>query len=487
MGREIVLASVNAKAALYAATADEFSAIAPNIHLGMLAAYLKSLGLPVRVIDCEPEGVTMNQLAEIIARDVPTMFGVICTGANPSSSTMTMAGVVKFFNESWKEIPGTTTFIWGPHPTVLPELTLKQTGVDYIVRGEGFETIPRLYQSMTTDSKELSSIPGLAYFAGGEYHQTVEPPLFKDMSDLPPIDYDVMKPSGYRAHNWHCFGDMENRSPYMIVWTSFGCPFSCSFCCVNNLFFGKRIQRFRKIELAVDEISLLYEKYGVRNFRIFDELFVVRQDRVDEFCDRLEAKGYPDLNMWCYAREDTVTKQILNRLRKVGMNWISYGFESANPAVMAALKKGSGGNTDSVIRMTQDAGLSICADVMFGAPGEDMDAMKRTYDFLTHYNFEWGNMYPFFAYPGTQYFDPATPPKSWDTYSLYGYECAPAGTEFLTPAQVLKFRDDSFINYHSRPEYLEMIERKFGNDTRAHIERMTAVPLRRKIVEDELS
>ena len=42
MKKKIILATVNAKKNLYAATADEFSAIAPNLQMGLLTAYIKS-------------------------------------------------------------------------------------------------------------------------------------------------------------------------------------------------------------------------------------------------------------------------------------------------------------------------------------------------------------------------------------------------------------------------------------------------------------
>ena len=134
--------------------------------------------------------------------------------------------------------------------------------------------------------------------------------------------------------------------------------------------------------------------------------------------------------------------------------------------------------------MTQYEGIYICADVMFGLREDNIDTMNRTYDFLVKYNFEWVNMYPMFAYPGTELYKNIKEPESWKTYALYGYECMPAGTKYLTPKEVLKFRDEAFIKYHGRGEYLNMIEDKFGKDTKEHIIKMLKVPLRRKLLED---
>ena len=100
MKSKIILATVNYKNELYAATADEFSAIPPNIQLGLLAAYIKSENIDVEIIESDVERISMDKLIDIIEQKQPLLCGLISTGANPSSSTMTMAGIVGFFEKS---------------------------------------------------------------------------------------------------------------------------------------------------------------------------------------------------------------------------------------------------------------------------------------------------------------------------------------------------------------------------------------------------
>jgi len=487
MKSKIILATVNYKSELYAATADEFSAIPPNIQMGLLAAYIKSKNIDVEIIESDVEKISMDKLIDIIEQEQPLLCGLISTGANPSSSTMTMAGIVSFFKKFNQRDSKVKSFIWGPHPTVLPERTLRETGANFVIRGEGYEAIVNLFNALQNKEK-IEKVAGLSYLAKTNgnskpvYKQTGDVPLVKNMDTLPMVDWDTMNPSRYRAHNWHCFGDINNRTPYAVLWTSFGCPFKCDFCCINNLF-GRRVQRFRSIDSVINEISVLVEKHNVKYIKILDELFVVNPRRMEEFCDKLETKGY-DLNMWGYSRVDTINRHLLKRLKKVGMNWVSYGFESGTEHILEETRKNCKSNVDDVVKMTQDEGLHICADVMVGLPNEDYETMNRTYDFLVKYNFEWANIYPVFAYPGTEPYKKIKEPESWKTYSLYGYECVPAATKYLSPKEVLKFRDEAFLRYHSRNEYLDMIVNKFGTETREHIMRMLAVPLRRKLLEN---
>jgi radical SAM superfamily enzyme YgiQ (UPF0313 family) len=483
--KKIILATVNAKKDLYSITADEFAAIAPNVQLGLLAEYARSEGLDVVMIESEVDGISYDALIDRALQEDPLFLGIICAGANPSSSTMVMGGIVDFFARFHSRGVKMRTCVWGAHPTVLPEHTLRDTGADFVVRGEGYQTMVDLASFLGGGrAPRLEDIFGLGYMADGVYCQTPDAPLITDLDALPMIDWGRMDPKRYRAHNWHGFGDMDRRSPYAIIWTSFGCPFKCNFCAINNLF-GKRVQRFRSIPSVMREIDVLVRQHGVRHIKVLDELFVSSPRRIEEFCDALEARGY-DLNMWAYARVDTISRHLLKRLKKVGMNWISYGFESATEAVLDGADKGiTSARVDEVIQMTKDEGVYICADVMFGLWDEDMAALERTYDFLVRHNFEWANMYPVFGLPGTKLFEQVKPPYDWKTYALYGYDCRPLPTKHLSPAQVLKFRDEAFIRYHGRPEYLRMIEGRFGTATRQHIERMVRKPLERRILEQK--
>lgn len=486
MKNKIILATANSKKELYSVTADDFSAIAPNIQLGLLGSYIKSKGIDIDLVDSETDRISIDQLIGTVENEQPLLLGLIATGANPSSSTMSMVGIINFFEKFNRLNSKVRTFIWGPHPTVLPERSLRETGADFIVRGEGYEAITELFHALVKN-RGIEGIPGLSYPVKNntevKYAHNKPASLINNLDRLPMIDWEIMNPAKYRAHNWHCFGDINNRSPYAIIWTSFGCPFRCIYCCINNLF-GRRVQRFRSVDNVINEISILVEKYKVRHLKVLDELFVINPERIKEFCDKLEEKNY-DLNMWSYARVDTVNSYLLKRLKKVGMNWLSYGFESAQASALSNIKKGYAINkAEEVIKITHGEGIAICADVMFGLPDDDTETMEQTYDFLVKHNFEWANIYPMFAYPGTALYAGAQVTKPWKNYSLYGYECFPMGTKYLAPKEVLKFRDEAFIRYHSRTEYLDMIENKFGGETRKHIKKILRVPLRRRLLEE---
>jgi radical SAM superfamily enzyme YgiQ (UPF0313 family) len=211
----------------------------------------------------------------------------------------------------------------------------------------------------------------------------------------------------------------------------------------------------------------------------------MNEKRTIELCDRIIERGY-DLNMWAYARVNTVTGPMLGKMKKAGINWLAYGFESGSTRVIKDITKGY--KTDrvkDVVQMTYDEGLHICGNYIFGLPEDDYDSMNETLEMMFDINAEWANIYCAMAYPGSKLFDMAVEygwrqPDSWQDYSQYAYESLPLPTRYLEAGQVLAFRDYAFHAYYDNPRYLSMIRDKFGAETLNHIRTMAAKRLERK-------
>jgi len=111
--------------------------------------------------------------------------------------------------------------------------------------------------------------------------------------------------------------------------------------------------------------------------------------------------------------------------------------------------------------------------------------MQETLCLALEVNAEWGNFYTTMAYPGSKLHAEAVEkglplPDTWQGYSQYAYETLPLPTRYLTPGEVLSFRDYAFHSYFESPRYLNKIKRLFGIDTVNHIQEMTKHRLERK-------
>jgi radical SAM superfamily enzyme YgiQ (UPF0313 family) len=310
------------------------------------------------------------------------------------------------------------------------------------------------------------------------------------MSDLdremPGVAWDLLPMDKYRAHNWHSFDNIHARQPYVSIHTSLGCPYKCSFCCINAPF-GKSSYRMWSPDTVIKEIDVLVNKYGVRNIKFVDEMFVLNRNHVLGICDRIIERGY-DLNIWAYARVDTVKDEFLGKLRRAGFRWLALGIESGSKHVRDGVEKGRFGTSQilEVVRKIQDAGIYVIGNYIFGLPDDTHESMQETLELAIEANCEFANFYSAMAYPGSQLYRMALEkgwelPDSWIGYSQHSYETKPLPTEVLSAAEVLKFRDDAFMTYFSNKNYLDMVRKKFGEDVIQHITDMTKIKLKRKL------
>lgn len=487
-GLDLLLVNPGARAQMYGKLGSSLSGIEPPLWCALIAAFIQKHSYSVKIIDAEAESWSPEYTAEKIAEYNPLLAAIIVLGSNPSaSSTPKMTATGETLAALKKKTPNIKTVLGGLHPSALPERTLREEEVDFVCRGEGFYTILQLLEVLKS-GKEPSSckIPGLWYLQNGEVISNPPAPLVNP-DELPIAAWNLLPMDKYRVHNWHCFDNIEQRQPYAVIYTSLGCPFNCSYCNIHALYNDKQGIRFRSPEKVVEEIDFLVKNYKVRNLKIIDELFALREDRVIRICDLIIERGY-DLNIWCYARVDTVTERMLKKMKQAGINWVALGIESASKKVRKDVAKTFGYDIiKEAVEITRAAGIYIMGNFIFGLPEDDLETMQETLNMAEEFNFEYVNFYVAMAYPGSQLYEDSIKqgiklPEKWHGYGQYSEETLPLPTKYLSAAQVLRFRDNAFKEYFSNPKYLEMIREKFGLKVVKHIKEMLKHEIHRKFV-----
>ena len=217
-------------------------------------------------------------------------------------------------------------------------------------------------------------------------------------------------------------------------------------------------------------------------------MFVLNEQHVTHLCDLIIERNY-NLNIWAYARVNTVNERMLYKMKKAGINWVGYGFESGDVNVLNDVTKGYKFEMiQSVVEMTYKAGLYLGANFMFGLPEDNIDTMQATLDLAKEINAEWVNFNVTMAFPGSELYEIAIKkklalPESWQNYSYYAYETLPLATNYLSGPEVLKFRDQAFKEYFSNPKYLDKINKRFGKEVVEYIKSMLEKDLKRKYLE----
>jgi len=488
---DVLFVHTNSSKEVYQSLASEFSAIEPPIWAALLANGIHHRGYKTAVLDAEVERYTAKETAEKAHELDADLVVVVVYGQQPSASTQNMVGANAFATE-YKAVGHGKVMLVGAHPSALPQQTLKDNyDIDFVARGEGLYTIldylekPAFSEMRGLWWRQYSSNAPI----GDKNYYMV--PQEKLEEELPGIDWSML-PSleKYRTGNWHAFPNNGARQPFASLYTSLGCPFKCSFCMINAPFGGPSYRCWSP-EFVVDELQKLSDM-GVKNVKIADEMFVLKETHYLRICELIIERGL-DLNIWAYARIDTVKDKYLETLKKAGVNWLALGIESGNTEVRKDVVKGRFEDTDirSLVAKIKASGINVIGNFIFGLPEDTIKSMAETYNLAKELNCEMVNFYCAMAYPGSQLYRDAIKedyplPENWEGYSQHSYECFPLNTKYVPNTAVLAFRDASFDEYFSdyNTDYYKLIREKFGAEIDKNLQDMRQHQLDRKLLDE---
>jgi anaerobic magnesium-protoporphyrin IX monomethyl ester cyclase len=503
MPLDLLLINPASRRRAYQALGQKLAAVEPPVWARLLASFCLRRGLSVVILDAEAEELTSVHVADKVSQLRPTLTAVVVYGHQPSASTQNMTAAGEVCTAIKELTPEQKILLIGGHVAALPERTLREEDADFVAGGEGFNTVVALIEALRTPLPALENVPGLWYSGADEIRANPDVPLVSnlDLEVSGQMGWDLLPMTKYRAHNWHCLGG-HSRQPYAAIYTTLGCPYHCSFCCIQAPFRqgeqaggrrgGANSYRYWSPEHVLDQLGLLVERYGVRNVKIADEMFVLNRKHVLAICEGIVRRKY-DLNLWAYARVDTVKDDMLGPLRDAGFTWLALGIEAGDGRVRADVDKNfHQEEVFEVVGKIRAAGINVIGNYIFGLPEDDMDTMQATLDLAIELNCEFANFYAAMAYPGSALYARALEqdlplPRAWTGYAQHARDCLPLPTRHLTARDVLRFRDEAFTRYYTAPGYLKMIEGRFGGETVAHLRKMSGVSLERDLLNGQMN
>ncbi|MBX7166154.1 MAG: B12-binding domain-containing radical SAM protein [Pirellulales bacterium] len=493
---DLLLINPSSRKRVYQSLANELAAIEPPVWAGLMASFARRHGLSVDILDAEALGLSADETAAQVADARPRLAAVVVYGHQPSASTQVMPAAGEVCRAVKLAEPQQLVALVGGHVAALPRRTMEEEAADFVAAGEGLHALVELVQILRGGGDDFDQVSDLWYRRAGEIHASPRrASLVKDLDDtMPGIAWDLLPMELYRAHNWHCLDGLQ-RQPYAAIYTTLGCPYKCTFCCIQAPFksgeaaAGLRASansyRYWSPGRIADELTMLVERYGVRNVKFADEMFVLSRKHVEAICDLLIEREL-GLNIWAYARVDTVQEGLLEKLKRAGFNWLAFGIEAANARVRDGVDKGfSQADIARTINQVRAHGIRVIGNYIFGLPDDDRATMQETLDLALDLNCEFANFYCAMAYPGSRLYDEALAagwrlPATWSGYSQHAVDTLPLPTRHVSAGEVLRFRDEAFQTYFTDPRYLDLIQREFGRATRDHIVEMTGHRLARQ-------
>ncbi|MBZ5524319.1 MAG: TonB family protein [Acidobacteriia bacterium] len=226
--------------------------------------------------------------------------------------------------------------------------------IDIIVIHEGERTLVEIADAMSHLEERLPQIPGIAYRNGQQVSFTASRPTLDDLDTLPFPD---------RRGPVHSIAGV----PTAYLMGSRGCYGSCAYCCITALHRmapGKRFRQRNVVRIA-EEMAALYHERGVRQFVFHDDNFLVPAEamnhaRLSAFEQAFKDRGLKDIALVIKCRPTDASREVLRRLKELGLVRVFFGIESATSRGLAALDR---------IQTVEDSerALEICAELDISA------------------------------------------------------------------------------------------------------------------------
>jgi len=385
-------------------TTSRVKAITPPLGVMYIASYVRTHRHDdVRIFDTRLHKQYLKDIENIISNYKPDIVGISALTLE-APAMFQIAHLVKTIDKSMPIIVG------GPHASSVPEEVIQNNNIDIAVIGEGEITFKEILEAFEGE-RALETVDGICFRRDNEIvasrfktnliqvHQisaeksieicsitadrvtaiirTNERQYIQDLDSLPFPSWDLVELNNYTgAHSMSSVG----IRPYMVILTSRGCPFHCTYC--NNIFFGKRF-RSRSAENVIRELGTLITAYNIRDFEIIDDVSNFDKERLKAICNGIIDKNLKiRLSFPNGVRTDLLDEETIHLLKRAGTAEISVGVDTASPRLQKLIKKNL--NLEKVKHMIDVAAherIFLRGFFMFGFPTETEEELKATIDY----------------------------------------------------------------------------------------------------------
>ncbi|MBN1270834.1 MAG: B12-binding domain-containing radical SAM protein [Candidatus Aminicenantes bacterium] len=327
---------------------------------------LTSKGYSVKIIDELLHTDWRKQVLEEIEKK-PTFFGVTSMTGRQIKHGLEFSGFVK----KYSNIP----VVWGGiHPSLFPEQTLRHETIDYIVKGEGEETVIELLDHLKNKSK-VEKIRGLGYKKNNQIFLNQNRP-FPQLDDLPDINFSLIDVNRYTGKR---FG---SRRSFELC-TSRGCPHRCAFC--YNVHYYRCTWRTKSIDRIFKALHTLIDTYDIDGLTWREDNFFVDKKRVQKIADRIvkeniSIKWHADCRIdYVYFYENS----FMELLKKSGCHTLTFGAESGSNTILESINKGI--TREQILEVKKKMSKHHVYQnyhFMMGLPDETEEDINKTIDLM---------------------------------------------------------------------------------------------------------
>ncbi|MHB8845680.1 MAG: B12-binding domain-containing radical SAM protein [Nitrospirota bacterium] len=343
-----------------------------NVAFVYLAGSLRQAGHVPVIYDAMSAWHTYDDIRKRIEAEKPDVVGT-------TAFTAEIVDALKVLKLAKEVDPRITTIIGNSHPTYCYDelLSASDNPIDYIVMGEGEETVVELINCLS-DRGDPGKVRSIAFNQNGKVTVTPSRPFIKDLDALP-LAWDLVD---WKLYTYKPMKD----SVLAIVSTSRGCSQKCSFC--SQQLFWKRHWRGRSAENVVAELEHLRDAYGVNVVMFADETPTLDGKRWERILDLLiERKVGTKILMETRVDDIIRDEHIMDKYRLAQVDHIYVGVEATTQAALDTFNKNIKVE-DSKRALDLINAQDIVSETSFvlGMPDDTPESMARTLELAKYYN-----------------------------------------------------------------------------------------------------
>ncbi len=423
----------------------------PPLGILQLAAYLErqDKSIEIEVLDCQAKGLDWSDFQRHIESSSPDIV------APSALSTCNAYTVVRAVETAKKVNSDIRTIVGGQHFTATAQKSLETyPEIDFIVRGEGEQTLLELAQELKKKKPILSKINGLSFRHGEKVLHNPPRPLINNLDSLPMPGYHFVKDSVNRYH----FTMMAGSKRYALIEGSRGCPHTCTFCSQWKHWNG--VWRTKSVKRIADEFEYCYNEFGSRFLWLTDDNFGLGK-HTSELCDEILKRGIADDIMWfMQVRCDDIIKNkgILPKMRRAGNHWILVGIESGSVATLESFhKKIIPKDAKKSMTLMKENDIFAQATFIIGERKDSAASIAQLREFVNHIDPDLAIFMILTPFPGTELYETAKQngwieDTNWSNYDM---------THAIMPTETLSRKDVQEELYECYRSFYGSMSRRF--------------------------
>jgi len=408
-----------------------------------------------RLVDAPAEHLDIDRVLAI-AKDFELI--VIYTSTPSINNDISVAQRIKEINKNAKIV-----FV-GPHPSAIPEETLKASkAIDIVSRREFDFSIKDI-----AEGKKLSEIDGISYRNNGNIFHNQDRKYIEDLDTLPFV-VDIYK----RDLNIDNYEIPYLLKPYVSIYTGRGCSSKCIYCLWPQTFSGN-YYRVRSVDNVIDEVKRTLELYPeVKEVFFDDDTFTANRKRARELSRCLKK-----LNItWSTTSRANTDYETLKTMKDAGLRLLVVGYESGNQEILDNIRKGI--TLDEAREFTKrckELGIMIHGAFVLGLPEETPESINDSIKFACELDVDTIQVSLASPYPGTELYDLCIE-KNYlaqeDMVNERGWQTCTVQYPGISNVEIFKSVERFYKKFYYRPRFIFRILKKiiFNGDERRKIMR----------------